>query len=129
MTVNLTLRRLCFTPDSPTMGVLMRGNTPLCLTLERSWQNNQQGISCIPPSGDYQVGPHNTPEKPNCWEIMNVQGRTGVLFHAGNSIIDTEGCILVGFQFAGTSITHSQDALLYLRTTLPQNFTLEVINP
>lgn len=126
--MKVTLQRVTFSPDTPTHGYLLLNGLPLCLTLERPWVNNQHDVSCIPP-GVYQCIPHDTPEKPHCWEITGVPNRTGVLFHVGNTIIDSIGCVLVGLEIAGTSILKSQDALNHLRMTLPQTFTLEVINP
>jgi Family of unknown function (DUF5675) len=125
---NIVLRRVTFTPDSPTFGMLLSQGLPLCLTLERPWQENQHGISCIPP-GTYQCVPHDTPEKPNCWEVTGVSGREAILIHAGNTVVDTEGCLLVGLEIDGSSILKSQDALNHLRATLPKTFTLEILNP
>ena len=45
MTVKLTLRRLTFSPDSPTLGVLLQGNKPLCVTVERPWMGNARNVS------------------------------------------------------------------------------------
>jgi hypothetical protein len=33
---------------------------------------------------------------------MNVPGRNHILFHKGNTMEDTHGCILVGEEFSGT---------------------------
>lgn len=126
--MKLTLHRVTFTPNSPTYGYLMSQGLPLCLTLERPWLDNKHTVSCIPP-GVYQCVPHDTHEKPNCWEITGVPGRSAILFHAGNTIVDSQGCVLVGLEIAGSSVLKSQDALAHLRLTLPKNFTLEVINP
>jgi len=126
--VNITLRRITFNTTGPTYGVLLNQDIPLCLTLERPWGNNAPDLSCIPP-GTYPCIPHNTPEKPNCWEVTQVPNRSAILFHAGNTVADSLGCILVGTEFFPGGIGQSQDALNYLRKTLPQNFTLNVINP
>lgn len=126
--MNLTLKRLTFSPDTPTYGMLFKNNVPQCLTLERPWLNNKPELSCIP-AGAYGFIPHNTPAKPRCWEAMSVPGRSDILIHAGNSIIDSLGCILVGMEVAGTSILKSQIALDHLRTVLPPEFNLTIINP
>lgn len=128
MTVELTLKRLTFSPDTPTYGMLFKGNIPQCLTLERPWLDNKPEVSCIP-AGVYKCIPHNTSEKPRCWEITGVSDRSSILFHAGNSIIDSLGCILVGLETAGTSILKSQNALDHLRTVLPPEFNLTICNP
>lgn len=126
--MNVTLSRVTFSPNTATHGYLLINGVPQCLTLERPWVGNRHDISCIP-AGVYKCIAHNTPEKPHCWEITGVQNRTGILFHAGNSVIDSLGCVLVGMETAGTSILKSQIALDHLRTVLPPEFTLTIINP
>lgn len=128
MTVKLTLRRLTFSPDSPTLGVLMRGDTPVCVTLEDPWKDNRTGESCIPP-GVYDCVPHNGAKYQNVWRLEGVPGRTAILIHAGNTQADTRGCILVGQSFSGQSITSSRATLDRLRSALPESFQIEVINP
>lgn len=119
----MTLQRLSYT-DSGTTGVLMRGNMPLCVTIEPPWKNNEVGKSCIP-VGTYNVHPHSGAKFKNVWEV-EVPGRDAILFHAGNSIYDTTGCILVGRSFNSFTIKDSRNALEYLRTVLPDNFKLIV---
>lgn len=126
--MDITLKRLTLNSIGPTYGVLFNGTTPLCLTLERPWQDNQADISCIPP-GTYQCIPHNSPDHPNTWEISNVPNRSEILIHFGNYVSNSSGCVLVGNGFITNGIGDSQVTLNALRQTLPQNFTLEIINP
>jgi len=84
-----------------TFGVLRYGAVPFVLTLERPWQDNQQNVSCIPP-GRYRCERVRSPKFGWTFEVTNVPGRTHVLFHRGNTIYDTEGCILIGEEFSGT---------------------------
>lgn len=44
------------------------------------------------------------------FEILNVPGHTGVLFHVGNYNEDSEGCVLLGDEVNGNMITQSKDA-------------------
>jgi hypothetical protein len=74
---------------------------PFVLTLERPWADNQQNVSCIP-AGRYRCRKLRSPKFGSTYEICDVPGRTHVLFHAGNTIEDTAGCILVGEEFSGT---------------------------
>lgn len=87
--------------DRGTFGVIRHGHVPFVLTLERPWKNNEQNISCIP-AGRYRCRKIRSPRFGNTYEITDVPGRTHVLFHAGNTIEDTQGCILVGEEFSGT---------------------------
>lgn len=84
-----------------TFGVIRRGQVPFVLTLERPWVNNEQSLSCIP-AGRYRCRRIRSPKFGDTFEIMNVPNRTHVLFHWGNLLEDTEGCILVGEEFSGT---------------------------
>lgn len=126
--MNITLRRVTLNSTGPTYGVLLCDDVPLCVTLERPWLDNAHNVSCIPP-GKYICIPHNTADKPNCWQVTTVPGRDDILIHVGNSMQDTDGCILVGLEFYPGGILESKNALDYLRKMLAQNFTLSIINP
>ncbi len=84
-----------------TFGVIRHGQVPFVLTLERPWEDNKQDVSCIP-AGRYRCRRIRSPRFGNTFEICDVPGRTHVLFHAGNTLEDTHGCILVGEEFSGT---------------------------
>lgn len=81
-----------------TFGVLLDGDVPFGLTVERPWLNNQKGVSCIP-DGIYQCMRVDSPKFGNTFEVMDVPGRSEILFHKGNIVDDTHGCIVVGEQF------------------------------
>lgn len=121
-----TLQRHNLDPDKPTCGEWLDENMQhLCYTLERPWLNNAPMVSCIF-AGAYSVGP-NPGTKP--WRLQNVPGRTQVDIHAGNTIADSEGCILVGMDQHGYTLLNSVDAVNFLKQTLPATFTLNIINP
>lgn len=87
-----------------TYGVLIYGDTPICVTLERPWKNNQRGVSCIPggplPSPCvYQCARVESPKFGNTFEVLNVPSRSAILFHKGNIDADTHGCIVLGESF------------------------------
>lgn len=84
-----------------TFGVIRHGQVPFVLTLERPWEDNKQEVSCIP-AGRYRCRRIRSPKFGNTFEVCEVPGRTHVLFHAGNTLEDTHGCILVGEEFSGT---------------------------
>lgn len=103
----------------------------IAVTCELPWNNNAVGESCIP-EGEYDVIPHNSAKFPNCWEVL-VPDRTGILLHAGNTIEDTDGCILPGKVFGMVNdmegVLHSREAMDYLRAVLPPKFRLRVERP
>lgn len=85
-----------------TFGLLMGNGSVLMHTLERPWQGNSQNKSCIP-TGKYLVtlaeSPKFTPVL-GIWlpELHDVPGRSEILIHHGNTVLDSTGCILVGEQ-------------------------------
>lgn len=87
-----------------TFGVLldedvMRGEfIPFATTLELRWRNNIPVGSCIP-AGHYECKRVKSQKFGETFEIANVPNRSHILFHWGNTLKDTSGCILVGEQF------------------------------
>jgi len=103
---NIILKRI-HTGEFGTFGVLMeKDRPPFALTLEPPWKDNEPNISCIP-AMTYHVFPVVSPRFGKTWEVVDVPGRSHILFHKGNiakpSVSDTLGCILVGerFEFLG----------------------------
>lgn len=104
----------------------------LCHTAELNWDNNNPDTSCIP-AAMYNVVPHNSADHPNTWELQNVPNRTGILIHNGNlPLQSSKGCICVGMTqgWLGTqmAVLSSMQALNMLRKTLPQNFSLSILD-
>jgi len=64
-------------------------------TNELSWNNNRKNISCIS-AGIYIMKPYNSENHGNCFKILDVEGRSNILLHIGNTFKDSKGCILVG---------------------------------
>ena len=86
---------------------------------------NKRNVSCIP-IGTYECAEYSSAKYKDVWEIKNVPNRSSILFHAGNSTHDTEGCVLVGTNFNGHMIGRSRDALDKLRVILPDEFTMHI---
>lgn len=112
-----------------TFGILYDpSGTQLCVTCEPP---PDVGHPCIP-EGIYQCIPHNGAHWKNVWEITDVPGRTAILIHAGNYEGNTEGCVCVGTNFGwiGTkqAVMESLNALNKLRSMLPNNFILSIID-
>jgi len=84
--------------EDGTFGMMLDGQSPFCLTLEREWVDNKKGESCIP-NGIYLCKRVQSPKFGNTFEICNVPNRTEILFHKGNIEDDSHGCIILGEQF------------------------------
>ena len=67
-----------------------------CGAVERPWRDNQVNISCIPP-GVYTVrrrdGTNDKLKYPDAWEVIDVEGRTAILFHIANHPYEVKGCL------------------------------------
>lgn len=81
--------------DSGTFGMLCYKGLPFMPTFELPWKDNYPNISCIP-SGDYEAKLVQTPKHGQVYEIQSVPDRNGILFHVGNTAVDTNGCVLLG---------------------------------
>lgn len=96
-----------------TLGVLCIDDYPRLVTLENPWLGNQREISCIP-VGKYNIERMISPRFGETFEVKRVKNRSHILFHRGNTVSDTKGCILVGMEFAPTvgasRIVRSRDA-------------------
>ena len=114
----LTLKT--FSTDDVTIGKLYNGNNLICHTVERPWLDNVANESCIP-EGEYTVKMTNSPRFGPTYEVKNVPGRTHILFHKGNTVKDSLGCILpvsnIGVVFntiGGSSSKFAYDRLMNL---------------
>jgi hypothetical protein len=76
-------------------GVLLIEGKPFCSTLELPDKHNLRRQSCIP-LGKYKCIRYSSEKFKNTFIILNVPGRSYILFHAGNIIEDSLGCILLG---------------------------------
>lgn len=123
----LTIVRLTKSETDPTLGCLLFDGVPLLTTLELPWLDNKQGISCIPP-GKYiakravNVITGGGLKIPTTFRIQGVPNRSGILFHVGNFLRDTNGCICVGRSFGEKAVLNSRDAFeLFLRELAEEN--------
>jgi len=106
-------------------------NNEICKTLENPYLDNKPYISSIP-CGIYHCKEFNGVKYKNVWEILNVAGRSSILFHNGNTSKHTKGCILVGQAYGfikdDIAVLNSQTTLTFLQRTLPKEFILEISN-
>lgn len=120
-----------------TRGYLIDRNLKLCCTLEPPWNWNMKDnlstkeneASCIP-EGMYLCKKYSGTKFKDVWEITGVPGKDAVLIHSGNFAIQSKSCILVGdshMDYKGVPIlNNSQNALMKLKTTLPDQFWLKI---
>ena len=96
--INLLLIRDTFS-DKSTIGELFINGERFCDTLENPWINNKKNVSCIP-KGEYKVRLRLARESATRdylhLLVEDVENRSYILFHIGNTPKDTSGCILVG---------------------------------
>jgi len=103
-----------------------------CKTLELPFVMNAPFVSCIP-KGIYEVIPRNSLKYKNHYHIIGVPDRDFILIHVGNFNHQTEGCILVGKNYAYINdddyfdITHSKATMTKLLSKAPDGFILEII--
>lgn len=137
--MTLTLVRFAYLPNV-TLGYLFTDKGRFA-TLEEPWIENpfgpggqRKGVgvreSCVP-DGTYALEPHNGVKKQNVWALVNRElgvthgapppgqpyGRSAILIHSGNTVLDSEGCILVGLTH-GTIET--RNAVISSRIALDQ---------
>ncbi|MCG9624621.1 DUF5675 family protein [Vibrio mediterranei] len=79
----------------------------LCYTIERPWQDNAKGKSCVP-EGEYHLTPHQSPKFGQCYAldgeehgvtIFGPSQRTHILIHKANKASQLQGCIAPGMTF------------------------------
>ena len=104
-TTIVTLRRFLY-HEWGTFGELSV-NDYTCYTLERPWLDNRANVSCIP-AGVYMIHLGNFRGKYPNYELDKVPNRTAIEMHIGNTISDSLGCILLGSNWAISSL--DQDA-------------------
>ncbi len=123
----LTLTRIRYEDDC-TLGVLEVGGEKV-YTLELPDKSNQRNVSCIP-EGFYEFIPHgwsgNDKKFKKVWEIEDVPNRSAILFHAGNTTRDTEGCILLGMGIHSSRGEHyivdSRKAINLMRSLIGKDY-------
>jgi len=111
---NLSLKR-SIQNELLTVGVLSLhiNNTEIELSffsIEPPFRNNTPFISCILP-GSYAVFLNHSKKFGNTLRIEDKNNRSNILFHAGNSVKDTNGCILLGTSYANKYLSYSKFAI------------------
>lgn len=78
-----------------TFGILRINKSVFCATLEPPDRFNAVSTSCIP-AQQYLCDRYSSAKFPDTFIVRNVPGRSAILFHAGNTVKNTQGCILLG---------------------------------
>lgn len=78
-----------------TIGILKIDKEVFCYTLEPPDNLNERNRSSIP-TQQYICEPYTSSKFGKTWMIMDVPFRTYVLFHKGNVLEHTSGCLLLG---------------------------------
>jgi hypothetical protein len=138
----VTLIRRAYMPKMGVFGELtVKGER--FFTVEKPWSGNEPFHSCIP-EGKYKANtlPTTTPVpegfQGKTWYLhggsvgIDVGLRTRIAIHIANTAQDVAGCIGVGKRLSCLrgqwSVAHSMDALTRLRTLLPDEFELKIVN-
>ena len=130
----ITIDRLYLRP-SYTIGKMYIDGEYLCDTLED--EVRPEGIKIYGktaiPYGVYQVTMSYSPKFERSMPlILNVPNFEGVRIHSGNSVTDTEGCVLVGRNKVKGGLVESRffsNALNTLLTECKDDITLHIRNP
>jgi len=87
-------------------------------TLEKPWKDNKTFTSCIYP-GLFKVIPFSGAKFKKVFEVSGVEGRSVILFHPANHVVELKGCIAIGNKFSCDdgeySVWESRDAMDKLR--------------
>ena len=99
--LDLDIFRISMDENFGTFGVLKWRDkpAPFALSLEDPWRMNAVNVSCIP-AGTYTAKKFDSPTHGMTFQIMDVQDRTYILFHRGNTHINTKGCVLIGEEYS-----------------------------
>jgi Family of unknown function (DUF5675) len=111
--------------DAATLGALIVDGRMIGFALELPWRANRRNVSCIPP-GLYKVRRREDWRRSRdhgpTFEVCNVPGRSGILFHPGNTVDDVEGCIAPGLSIGNVGdkrgVLHSGAAFKRFRAAL-----------
>lgn len=104
----LELIRLEENDQFGTFGVLKINKEVFCVTLEPSDKLNAPCVSSIP-AQQYKCKRITSPKYGETFEVTKVPGRDHVLFHSGNIVEHTQGCILLAQHFG--KLNHNRGIL------------------
>ncbi len=92
--ISIELYRAEMNPDYGSFGFVKIEKELFCVTLEPPDLLNEPFRSCFPP-GQYKMVRYSSQKHPDTFEVINVPNRSGILWHPGCLVKNTEGCICV----------------------------------
>lgn len=103
--------------DSATIGKMYMPSGTVFDTIELPWVNNEPSVSCIP-EGTYKLNKRSSGVVNRSsngkytagWEVTNVEGRTYIMIHIGNTVSNFQGCIGIG---EGLGVINDNWAILH----------------
>lgn len=110
------------------LNVILKG-----VIIELKDLDNQNNISRII-AGDYEVVKRWSEKYGHHFHILNVKSRRYILIHSGNYFTETEGCVLVGYEYKDINGDGFNDAfksrkfLDEMLEILPERFNLRIID-
>jgi len=88
----------------------------ICYGLELPDRSNLNDISAIP-EGTYNASAKSSEKNGPVIELKDVPRRTGVQFHSGNHVGNTEGCIIFGNEPVTSAMLPTADQPPYIKRT------------
>lgn len=125
----ITVKRFIHHPDCE-IGRVYINDELFCFSIEDAFRTTKiPGETCIP-YGNYPLGTRWSPHFSKSYNhemiwVKNVPGFEYILIHWGNTISDTEGCLIIGDKIG---IINQKDAVLNSRATYLK-FYNKVIGP
>ena len=121
---------------APTFGRLEdEEGVQVCVTLELPWRDDAHEVSCIP-AGEYPAHRFLSPKRGyEVFMLDDVPGRSAIELHIGNTVHDTDGCILLGTAHGLVNgqqgITGSGDAFRKFMALCAgeQNIVVAIVDP
>jgi len=106
-----------FSDHHATFGSLLSPEGVICSTLELPWRSNSRSVSCVP-LGTYSLLSYRSRRHGSTFLFTDVPQRSGILFHPGNTVADSRGCILPVSEIVGYRGLRSREAHVRLLEAL-----------
>lgn len=83
------------------------------------------------PAGTYDVKSYSSTKHPNVFQLMDVEGRTSILIHPGNTPDQTLGCLMPGSFTNDDYVGDSRNTFYQLRDYINQfdSFKIIILDP